>query len=131
MEAEALKAFFTLINNMGVLPVYWPNVNVENPDSSHLRVTVFPVSPELLTTQGKTKNEWILQVSIYVRTGIGSIVPAQYADTIKAGIPFNTVLQSDNYKFQTTRTGAALPLVDSSDKAWSFMPIQFRFISFN
>lgn len=132
MEAEALKAFFSHIDSLNILPCYWPNVKSEKPTDSHLRVSVTPVSPNVLTVcDGAEQNLWLLQISVYVRDGVGEIIPSQYADALKNGIPFNTKLQSGGYEFQTLKRGEIKPLIASGESGWVFKPVQFRFSSIN
>lgn len=132
MEAEAIRAFFSHIANLNILPVAWPNTDqaeevIEN-EPMHIRLAVLNTRPEVIKTCGKSRHMWILQVSIYFKKDAGLFVPAQKVDSVVSGVPFNTVLSSGGYTFKTTSQGEVIPAVNSD--AWLFIPVQFRFTTY-
>ena len=133
MESEIRKAAFQHVNALAAslsLPVYWPNVSISgNPADQHIRVSVLNVEPEVLTTEGGSRHQWILQLSVYVRDGVGEIVPADYASSLQAGLPFNTKLQSINYQYQTTKPGQVISPLKTD--GWYIVPVQFRLQTIN
>lgn len=132
MEAEALKAIFRHLKSLDILPLYWPNIKSKKiPTKAHFRVTVMPTTPDKLALCGDaSKHNWILQVGIYVKEGVGQIVPAQYADSLRAGIPVGTVLTSGSFSFHTEKQGEVINAVQSAD-GWYFVPVQFQVSIFN
>ena len=130
MESEAIDAFFAHVASFASAPVYWPNISDDiqgPPAGDHFRVSVFPVSPEEVNVCGGSRYTWILQVSAYVRDGVGPSKPAQYADEIRSGIPALTTLTSDNFTFQTSSPCTVIPALKSD--GWYITPVQCRFIS--
>lgn len=132
VEAELINAVFPLIsstaNTMG-LPVYWPNVATGEPANTHLRISVLPTTPRTLTTCGGSQHQWIVQIAVYVRDGVGAVVPAQHADTLRGSIPFLTTVSSGSYTFKSASVGEVIPAVKTD--GWYFVPVQFRFMTVN
>jgi len=133
VESEIRKAAFQHVNTLAAglgLPVYWPNVKVNGePANQHIRVSVMTVEPDVLTTEGGTKYQWILQLSVYVRDGVGEIAATDYASSLQAGLPFNTKLQSINYQYQTTKPGQVISPLKTD--GWYIVPVQFRLQTIN
>ncbi len=130
MEAELLKAVFAQVKAVAdalALPCYWPNVAPQSaPANTHLRVTVLPTAPQVLTIcSGSSRYQWILQVAVWVRDGVGVVIPAQYIDSIRSAIPYNTVLMNGGLGFKSVTTGEVLPAVAAD--GWYSTPVQFRF----
>ena len=129
MEADLLQAVFAKVKAVAdglSLPCYWPNVAPQSaPVSTHLRVSVLPTTPQVLTIcGGGSRYRWILQVAIWVRDGAGAIVPAQYIDSIRSAIPYNTILTS-SHGFKSIAAGEVLPAIAAD--GWYSTPVQFRF----
>ena len=128
MEADLLQAVFTKIKTVADsldLPCYWPNVAPQSaPVSTHLRVSVLPTTPQVLTIcSGGSRYQWILQVAIWVRDGVGTVAPAQHIDSIRSAIPYNTVLTS-SHGFKSIAAGEVLPTIAAD--GWYSTPVQFR-----
>lgn len=136
MEAELLKALFAYIESLAVLPVWFPNVAEDtdgnkSPTEPHIRVSVLPTAPEKLSVcNGVSRHLWILQTSIYVRDNVGQIVPAEYADQLRAAFPVNKELTSGGFTFHTEKQGEVIPAVQSAD-GWYFVPVQFQILITN
>lgn len=130
MESEALKAFFSHVDGFATVPVYWPNVDdksVPAPEGDHYRVTIFPASPESITTCGGARYIWILQVAIYVRDGTNSVQSAAFADAIRQALPDGTRLVTDNFTFQSSDPCMVAPPLKSD--GWFITPVQCRFFT--
>ena len=126
MEAEALQAFFDKVNTLSALPVAMPNVHADLTED-HLRVTVTNIDPERRNVcSGKSVYKWIVQIVVAVKEGVGAITAAEQIDSLKAGLPFNTILTSDNYEFRTTNNGITINPLNSSN-GWYLAPVQFTF----
>ena len=130
MESEAIKVFFTHLKSLDILPIVWPNVyNADvQEEQMYLRADIINTRPRTIKTNGRSRHKWILQVSVYFKENIGVFKPAQIADSVIAGVPFNTVLESGGYTFKTTSQGEVMPYV--RDDAWLFIPLQFTFQAF-
>ena len=130
MEAELLKAVFAQVKAVAdalALPCYWPNVAPQSaPANTHLRVTVLPTAPQVLTIcSGGSRYQWILQVAVWVRDGVGVVIPAQYIDNIRSAIPYNTAVLTNSHSFKSITAGEVLPAVAAD--GWYSTPVQFRF----
>lgn len=128
MESEALQAFYTRIADFAALPVAWPNVDpAVQPTGSHYRVSVLNVDPNTFSIDGCAIYTWILQVAVYVRDGVGSIVSAGYADAIRAELPAGARIETDNYIFKTAEPcSVKAPILADG---WFITPVQCRFIT--
>ena len=129
MEADLLQAAFAKVKAIADglhLPCYWPNVSpLFAPVNTQLRVSVLPTTPQVLTIcSGGSRYQWILQVAVWVRDGVGAVVPAQYIDSIRSAIPYNTVLTS-SHGFKSIAAGEVLPAIAAD--GWYSTPVQFRF----
>ena len=129
MEADVRDAAFTavstLANGLG-LAVYWPNVAVpDDTADEHIRVSVISTQPDSTNIcSAESRYQWILQLSIYVRDGVGEILPAQHADNVKSGLPFGTVLSGGGHEFRVNRTAEVFSAINYD--AWLVVPVQFR-----
>ena len=123
-EVEAVAA------DLG-LPVYMPNIALpDSPSKEYLRVQIVSTNPESTNIcDGSARYQWILQVDVFTRDGVGECIAAQHADDIKSALPFGTVLTSGSHEFRVNRTGNVKPpvYVDS----WLFIPIQFTLETIN
>ncbi len=130
MGSEAFEAFMAHVASFATVPVYWPNVSddlIGPPKSDHFRVSVLPVDPEGVDTCGGSRYTWILQVSVFVRDGVGMVKPARLVDEIRAATPDGLRLTSNNYVFQTiAQCREAPPLHEGG---WCITPVQCRFIT--
>ena len=134
MEVDIRKASFDEVGVIAAslgLPVYYPNISVpDSPADEHLRVQIVSTNPESTNIcDGSARYQWILQIDVFSRDGVGEIKPAQHADNIKSALPFGTVLTSGSHEFRVNRTGNVKPpvYVDS----WLFIPIQFTLETIN
>ncbi len=130
MESEALQALFAHVSSLPTVPVYWPNVSDQassQPTGDHYRVSILRPDPDTFGMCGESTYMWILQVAIYIRDGVGSIKAAEFADAIRAALPFDTRLVTANHVFKTTEVCNVIsPLrVDG----WYITPVQCRFIT--
>ncbi len=128
MEADLLNAAFAKVKAVAdglSLPCYWPNVALPtSPANVHLRISVLPTTPQVLTIcSGGSRYQWILQVAIWVRDGVGIVAPAQHIDSIRSAIPYNTVLTS-SHGFKSIAAGEVLPAIAAD--GWYSTPVQFR-----
>ena len=131
METEFLTAAFEYVDGLGILPVYFPNVHQDQPEDSYIKAAVFSTPPERLgLCDGASRHLWILQLSVYVRDGVGQIIPAQYADLLRASFPFKTVITNGGYSFHTETQGTINSPVNTTE-GWYFIPLQFQFITSN
>ena len=131
MESEAITAFFTHLSSLNLsTPIVWPNVRSPDIEDSpmHLKAMIVNTRPETLKTNGRSRHKWILQVNVYFKKNVGVFKPAQIADSVVDGVPFNTVLESGDYTFKTTSQGEIIPIVNDGD--WLFIPVQFIFQTF-
>lgn len=99
MEADALKAMFGHIESLNILPAWFPNISQDNsgnkePTDSHFRVFVLPVDTDnsIAVCGSKARYKWLLQVSVYVRDGVGQIKAAEYIDLLRNSTKANTEL---------------------------------------
>lgn len=133
MELEVRQASFSHVNALAQamrLPVYWPNVALPgSPADVHLRVAIMPASPAIIKTSGRARFRWVLQVSVYVRDGIGEIKPSDHANSLREGIPYGTILTGGSHTFRVIDRGTAAPSVFSD--AWVFIPVQFKLQTFD
>lgn len=126
IESSAYSAFFKKISGLNLLPVSYPNINFE-PEESFIEVDIINSRPKTLSTcGGKTRYTWILQVNIYIRENQGAIKSIEYAEQVKANIPFNTVLSENGFNFKTINAGEIIPYFQS-ESGWFITPVQFRF----
>lgn len=96
MEADLSQSAFAKTNAIAAelgIPCYWPNLYLpESPENVHLRASVGALRPRVVSTCGKTRRKWLLQIAVYVRDGVGVIAPAEIGDDIAAKLPLNAVI---------------------------------------
>lgn len=130
MENDALTAMMTHIESLGLLPTYFPNVNIDTegnstPTDSHIRVSVLPVDPtDNITTCGmQARYRWLLQVSVYIREGKGQLKAARYIDTVKSATMPNKKIVYNTRVFQVKGNGRTSPAIIGD--GWFNYPITF------
>lgn len=134
MEAELLKAAFIKIKAVADslnLPCYWPSVDGQNiPTNTYLRADVLAPTQQLLTVLGGVcRYQWILQVIVCVRSGIGAVIPNQLVDQLIAAIPCHTVLNNGGFNFELIRPGRKEQATASD--GWYFVPVSFLLLAIN
>lgn len=130
MENEALEAMFKHVESLDILPAWFPNIEEDNegnraPNYDHFRVFVLPVDADNnITLCGqKARYRWLLQISIYVRDGVGQIKAAQYVDQLRAAtLPNQNILSGIN-EFRIDGIGQTSPAIQAD--GWFIYPVRF------
>lgn len=107
------------------LGVSFPNVAYDAGNArSYLRTSVLPVpvTPHGINN-GEALYQWIAQVSVYVRDGLGEVVATDLADAIRAAFPFNRQLTSDDHAFNVRSVSIASPIALDG---WFAVPVSIR-----
>jgi hypothetical protein len=115
---------YRLVDGLGILPVYFANIEAGDVENEHIRVSIMPTSPEEITLCDGNKWTWILQIAVYVRDGVGEIKAAQYVDSIRAAITKNMSITENSRTFTVANSGERIPPV--IDGGWYFTPLQYR-----
>lgn len=106
MNADLKKAVFSKVKSVsdGIgMTCYWDNVAPPTkPANTHLRVSVLPTSPAVINTCGKARYKWILQITIWVRDGVGAIIPAEIMDALAAELKYGTEIIGSVNKYTVT-----------------------------
>lgn len=126
MEEAIRMALGVYITSLDLPAVHWNNVNQDVQTETYIKASILPAGADYMgLCDGAAKHTWILQLSIYIKEGIGEIPAAQLADKLRGFLPFNTSLSSGGYTFKTERKGEIMPSVHSGN-GWLFIPCQFR-----
>lgn len=127
MEADLLNAVFAKVKAVAdslALPCYWPNVAPPTaPANVHLRVNILPTRPSVISTGGKAKRKWLLQIAVWVRDGVGVIAPANTGDAIAAKLPLGLVIVGALRTY--TITEPAEPVAPVRADGWYATPYLF------
>lgn len=143
MEAELRQLFYDKILGFAadeLLTVAFPNVpftppkdtgNLDNDFGNHyLSVYAMPVKPSVVEVCGGSKYEWMLQVSIVARDGIGEIRPLHFADKLRDEVfPIYSELEGETHTFQVrSKPHVAKPMMEDG---WQNYPVSFLVHTFN
>ena len=127
MEADLLQAAFSKVKAIAdglSLPCYWPNVALPTPPANvHLRASVTSARPRVISTGGKARRRWSLQIAVWVRDGVGVIAPANTGDAIAAGLPLGLVIAGASRTY--TITEPAEPVAPVRADGWYATPYLF------
>jgi hypothetical protein len=72
--------------------VFYPNIGADLPAGNFIRPDVLPASTAPLDLVGSNQESGLLQVSIYVKKGLGELTSSGIAQTILDGFPRNLAL---------------------------------------
>ena len=110
---------------MGV-KVYDPFKALPTDDKAHWRLTFLPTEPDVLELcNGGSRYQWIAQVSIYMRDGVGSGVFLPHIKALNEVFPYNTQLSKNGLTFQSTRQPYAAQIA-AGGNGWFFRPVSIR-----
>lgn len=127
MEADLKKAAFAKMNAIAGLlglPCYWGNVTpVTAPANTHLQVDIDSAPPRVIGTCGKARRKWFLKVFVWVRDGVGTIVPAEIRDAVAAELPIGMVINGASCSYTITDLPAPVPPM--REDGWYITPCLF------
>jgi len=116
------------------LDVAYPNVNFEtergskNPINYYLKASVMPLTPDTtIICDGGSIYEWLWQVSVFYRDGVGEIKPYKYVDDLRAFYHVLFEFIGEEQKYVIVRTPPIIPPVLSP--GWYSIPVQFRILT--
>lgn len=133
MEAELRALFYSEViqfaDSLGFM-VASPNVafdpkNVPSTQNCYLRASVMPADPEHIgVNNDEARYVWIAQVSVYVRDGVGELVPLRHAEALRDEFPRFHKFTSASHTFRVERVGSiASPIALAG---WYSVPVSFR-----
>lgn len=109
-------------NNVA-LPIIFTGVENEVPNTPFLQISfLFPNKPAL-TVNGITLYNWIMQISVYTRDGVGLIKPLAIAEQLNSLFPFAQLVG----QFKTNSVPQIRGSVSSAKKGWNFIPVDINF----
>lgn len=134
MESELRKLLFSSISEFAdnrELDIDYPNVSFEteeegkDPIDQYLKVSVTPISPDEVTVcDGGSIYQWIYQVSVFYRDGVGEVKPYAIVDELKDFYHILFEFIGEDHLFQIVKTpDSKLPV---PTKGWYSIPVQFR-----
>ena len=129
MEAELRKLLYTKLAEFGTsesLTILWPNTVLPTTKPKiYLSTMVMPTAPEVLTTCGTgVIYTWLWQISLYVKDGLGELVPLRHVDSLIDFLPILTKFVGAENTYQLIAPGNVIPPVVTD--GWFFIPVQFR-----
>lgn len=127
MEHELRALLFTALRDFGQaagIAVAYENKKFEPGVDAYLELQIFPVSPELFgVTTGWSRYQWIFQVSVFVRDGVGAYKSSAIVDQLRAAFPYAHKFSGDR-EYQVSRPADSKPPVRV--KGWYATPVHFR-----
>lgn len=91
MSLSSIKtALLTHLESLGLgIDIHYPNVASDLPDGEFITPTVLPATTRSLGLVATNQEVGLLQVSVFVKKGVGEIRSAEIAELILAGFPRN------------------------------------------
>lgn len=128
-QSEIAKGAFAVLSGIAGIPdISYPNIDYTTANE-YVAVEVLGVESEAATV-GCDDLMGIIQASVYVRDGIGVIVPLDYVDLIVAAFPKGLEVTNGGTKFRVTKTGWPAPrLIDK--QGWIQYPVSIPIKTFN
>lgn len=119
MPLNAIKtALFTHLESLSLgVTIHYPNVASDLPDGEFVIPTVLPATTRSLGLVATNQELGLLQVSVFVKKGVGEIRSAEIAEAILAGFPRNL----DLFEVRIDEAGS----VGASfyDGSWQITPV--------
>lgn len=132
MQVELRKAYLDAAIDFAAsegLEIALPNIAFDplalaSSVKHYLRAFTLPVQPNVFSTCGEASNQFILQMSIYSRAGIGEIKALALADKLRSQtFPIHSELQGQSHSFKVIRPPS--PASPISLDAWYSVPVRF------
>jgi len=140
MQAELYTLFSDVIEAFAAgkgIPVAFENVPFEQPPkpaqstyslpgNAYLKVAELPVTPSVHgVNNGESDNRSVLQISIYLRDGLGKVVSGEIADEIRNSVfPIHSKLVGANHTYQVITPPNPVPSIPMD--GWHSTPVRFQ-----
>lgn len=127
MEHELRELLFSAMQEFGQwndIEVAYPNQKYEPTVDKYLKLDVLPIAPDTFgVTNGWSKYQWIFQVSVFVKDGVGEYKPLAIADALRESFPYGFKFIGQR-EYQVTRPADVKSPVRV--KGWLAYPVLFR-----
>lgn len=132
MNAELRVLFYEAVKAFGAsegMAVSLPRVKgFKKPSGDRaefVQAFPLPVKPVVESVDGLVRYRWLLQLSLYAKSGTGDVRTSRHADTLEQEtFPLHSYLVGSNHTYQIIEPPFPAPSVDDDD-GWFFIPVTF------